>query len=150
MDSKRERGTMQMSASEFYRMPAFATLTVIDPPAAAGWYTEVLGFRQISRVYDAQDKPGFVHVRRERYQDLLLVSGASGFPAGSPAAGRSFGLTFRTEEDLDELAARAYAAGALIIEGPVDKPWNAREVTVQDPDGHRITFSNLSWISGLF
>lgn len=138
-----------MSESEFYRMPTFTMLSVADPSTAAEWYAEALGFRQISQVYETKDNPGFVHVRRERYQDLLLVAATPG-SSGSPGTGESFRLTFRIEGDVDELAARAHTAGALIVEGPVDKPWNAREVTVQDADGHRITFSNLSWISGLF
>lgn len=138
-----------MSESEFYKMPTFAMLGVADPAAAAEWYEEALGFRQIARVYETKGNPGFTHVRRDRYQDILLLDAV-------PGSGRALGmqagfkLIFRTEEDLDELADRAYAAGALIVEGPVDKPWNAREVTVQDVDGYRITFSSLSWISGLF
>lgn len=140
-----------MGESEFYKMPAFAALAVVDPPAAAEWYREALGFREISRVYETERTPGFVHVRRERYQDLLLVNAAPGSPVGE-GAGRFGGarLTFRTDEDIDELAARAHSAGGLIVEGPVDKHWNAREVTVQDADGYRITFSRFSWISGLY
>ena len=140
-----------MSESEFYRMPAFATLAVVDPSASAEWYREALGFREVSRIRDTGRAPGFVHVRRERYQDLLLVAAAPGSSVGE-GAGRVGGarLTFRTDEDIDELAVRAHAAGGLIVQGPVDKHWNAREVTVQDADGYRITFSRFSWISGLF
>ena len=33
------------------------------------------------------------------------------------------------------------AAGAQIVAPPADMPWNARECTIQDPDGYRLTFS---------
>ena len=41
----------------------------------------------------------------------------------------------------DDVAARARAIGAEIIEGPIDRPWNAREVTIADPEGHRLNFT---------
>jgi uncharacterized glyoxalase superfamily protein PhnB len=50
---------------------------------------------------------------------------------------------------VEELAARARTAGADVAEGPADKPWNARELTAEDPDGYRITFSNFSWVFGI-
>lgn len=139
-----------MGESEFYKMPAFAALAVVNPPAAAEWYREALGFREVSRVYETERVLSFIHVRRERYQDLLLVPAAPGSPVGEGTGRAGARLTFRTDGDVDELAAWAHAAGGLIVEGPVDKPWKAREVTVQDADGYRITFSRFSWISGLF
>lgn len=105
-----------MSESEFYKMPAFAALDVVNPPAAAEWYREALGFREVSRVCGTERAPGFVHVRKERYQDLLLVSAAPGFAVGE-GVGRAGGarLTFRTDEDIDELAARK--RGSVLISG---------------------------------
>jgi uncharacterized glyoxalase superfamily protein PhnB len=41
----------------------------------------------------------------------------------------------------EALAAQAAAAGATIAAPPADMPWNARECTIQDPDGYRLTFS---------
>jgi hypothetical protein len=34
---------------------------------------------------------------------------------------------------VDELAERARAAGANVLDGPIDRPWNARDVTIADP-----------------
>ena len=28
-----------------------------------------------------------------------------------------------------------------IIEGPINRPWNARDVVIADPEGHRLTFT---------
>jgi len=42
--------------------------------------------------------------------------------------------------ELNAFAARIREAGA-VIEGPVDRPWNTRDVVVSDPDGYRLVFS---------
>ena len=45
------------------------------------------------------------------------------------------------EEPVDTIAERAIAAGSPRVEGPVERPWNVREITVHDLDGYRIRFS---------
>ena len=62
----------------FYAMPSFATLSVRDLKATASWYGDVLGFRKTMEVLQSGETPGFVHLRRAKYQDLLLV------PASAP------------------------------------------------------------------
>jgi hypothetical protein len=47
-----------------------------------------------------------------------------------PLAGRSS----------EELAERARGLGAL-VEGPVRRPWNVRDVVVADPDGYLLVFT---------
>lgn len=135
--------------THFYRMPAFATLEVHDLRAAARWYHDTLGFRFVFEIRETEEKPGLIHLRRAHYQDVLLVSASAESPAEFRDPRGGVKLTFRIEEDVDELAARAAAAGAHVVEGPVDTSWNAREVTFQDLDGYRLTFSRFSWISGL-
>lgn len=60
-----------------------------------------------------------------------------------PVAGpRGVGITLNYGTlDADAIAERAREAGATIASGPVDTPWNAREVTVLDPDGYRLNFT---------
>lgn len=130
-------------------MPVFATLPVSDLQAAAFWYQNVLGFKIVLEVKQTGETPGLIHLRRAPYQDLLLVPAFNAFfeEMGDPRGGMR--LTFRVEEDLDELAARARTAGARVVEGPVDRPWNAREVTFEDPNGYRLTFTRMSWIPGI-
>jgi hypothetical protein len=41
---------------------------------------------------------------------------------------------------VDELATRARLAGARVVEGPIDRPWHVREVTLLDRDGYRLSF----------
>ncbi|MEW6635621.1 MAG: VOC family protein [Actinomycetota bacterium] len=135
--------------THFYRMPTFATLEVHDLRAAARWYHDTLGFRFVFEIRETEERPALIHLRRAHYQDLLLVSTSTAAPAELRDAHGGIKLTFRVEEDVDALADQATDAGAHIVEGPVDTLWNAREVTFQDLDGYRLTFSRFSWIPGL-
>ena len=41
---------------------------------------------------------------------------------------------------VDEMTARLSSRGVEVAEGPVTRPWNAREIVVMDPDGYRLVF----------
>lgn len=117
---------------EIYPMPMFATLTVADPSALAAWYERALGFGTMFA-------GPLIHLRRNKYQDLLIVRG----PAPETAGG-GLVLSFSLDEDIEALAARARAAPALdhsSVEGPIDTPWNTRDLRVTDPAGHRLVFT---------
>ncbi len=47
----------------------------------------------------------------------------------------------RFEGKVDALVEQAKANGANIASGPLDQPWNVREVTILDPDGYRLVFT---------
>jgi hypothetical protein len=51
----------------------------------------------------------------------------------------SFSLAL-ANRDCYEFAQRARAFGARVT-GPVERPWNAREVEVIDPDGYALVFT---------
>lgn len=46
-----------------------------------------------------------------------------------------------TEQDVDELATRAKAAGITLDGEPTDYPWGGRGFAVTDPDGFKLTIS---------
>jgi len=46
-----------------------------------------------------------------------------------------------TEQDIDEIAARAKAAGVTLDGEPEDYPWGGRGFAVTDPDGFKLTIS---------
>ena len=118
---------------EIYPMPMFVTVAVKDVAAASEWYVSALGF---AVVFSA---PGLVHLRRNKYQDVLIVPGAANEQRSSAALAVSFSV-----DDLDELATQARAAetlGLSAIEGPVETPWNSRDLRVTDPAGNRLVFT---------
>ncbi|RVW02433.1 VOC family protein [Rhodococcus spongiicola] len=114
-----------------YPMPMFASFLVRDLEVSERFYHQV-GFITLASI------PGptgvqLIHLRREKYQDVLLVQGEAvdGSVTVSLAAGA---------EDLaaraDALAGTADLAGT--VEGPTDTPWFTTDLTITDPDGNRI------------
>jgi hypothetical protein len=125
---------------EIYPMPMFATLSVTDVAGTALWYEHALGFGTVFQAPPVNGQPSLVHLRRSKYQDLLLV------PAGHVAgpAPSSLTLSFHAT-DVDALASRARGVepfGVSSIEGPVDTLWNTRDLRVTDPAGHRLVFTS--------
>jgi uncharacterized glyoxalase superfamily protein PhnB len=121
-------------------MPAFPMLAAADLAASSRWYQEALGFQDVFTMRARDGAPILVHLRWRKYADLLMR-------AASPTAekkGVGITLNFACNESLDALnalAERARAAGARFVQEPGDRPWNARDFTVADPDGFALTFS---------
>jgi catechol 2,3-dioxygenase-like lactoylglutathione lyase family enzyme len=113
---------------DIYPMPAFVTFTVADLERTVDWYVNGLDFVDLFRL------PGLVHLRRWRYQDILVRVGAA--PAGE------WTYSVMTEvDDLDALAERARAHGGGRVDGPSDTPWNTRDVRATDPDGYTVIYT---------
>lgn len=124
---------------EFYPMPSFPTLAVRDLTASSRWYQQVLGFRLVFEMPGPNAAPVLIHLRWAKYADLLLVSDTT---QTSAPKGVGVTLTYAMAQDsVDDFAAEIRSKGAHIISGPVDQPWNAREVTLLDQDGYRLTFT---------
>jgi uncharacterized glyoxalase superfamily protein PhnB len=49
-----------------------------------------------------------------------------------------------TSQDIDDLAARAKAAGITLDQGPHDTPWKTRAFEVTEPSGFKLTISSGS------
>lgn len=122
---------------EIYPMASFPLLAVRDVARAATWYREVPGFAEVFTMRANDGTPLLAHLRWARHADLLLTRERS--PVDEPR-GAGITLSFGTMQ-VDELAARARDAGARIVAGPADTPWNTRDVTLLDPDGYRLTFT---------
>lgn len=76
------------------------------------------------------------HIRGKKYQDIMLVADQS----EKQSNGKGVVLNFSVD-DIDDFSDRAIKAGAKILEGPIDRAWNARELVLCDPDGYVITLS---------
>jgi uncharacterized glyoxalase superfamily protein PhnB len=129
-----------MMPEEFYPMPLFVRMSVEDVAAAARWYVEALGFRSVYTLPAADGTQLMNHIRLERYQDLMLVSQ----PADSLRVNDSNGLVinFSYNGDLQGLAERAIATGVRVT-GPIPTTHNTYEVTVIDPHGYPLIFSQI-------
>ena len=120
-----------------YPMPAFVSLTAGDIGATVRFFTEALDFAVMFSGPEIDGVPMLVHLRRARYQDVLVRQGDGGGTAGSPVVA----FAAADAAAVDALGARVAAAGGTIVSPAADTPWQTRELTVADPDGHRFTFT---------
>jgi uncharacterized glyoxalase superfamily protein PhnB len=128
------------SQPEFYPMPSFPTLTVRDIEASARWYQEALGFQNVFTIPGPGGGPVVVHLRWARYADLLLRKQ----PAPPDATPKGVGITLSfavSEGRVDDIAERARRCGARLLSEPTNQPWNARDFSIEDPDGFVLTFT---------
>jgi len=118
-------------SSAFYPMPMFVRLAVADVEASRQWFHDVLGFESVFDIPNTM-----AHLRGRRYQDVLIVKGES---AAKPGQGVTLSFTWNTS--VDELVDRVKKVGGKVIDGPADRPWNARELVVEELNGYRLSFS---------
>ena len=118
------------------------SLTVDDVAKSLAWYRDVLGF-SVGQRWEEKGK----------LMGIELKAGASTFMIGQDdwAKGRhrikgaGFRLYCETDQDIDRMADGIKARGGSLLEGPSDEPeWNSRYITLQDPDGFKITISSRS------
>jgi uncharacterized glyoxalase superfamily protein PhnB len=118
---------------DVYPMPMFMRLETRELAATVGWYREALEFGVMFEM------PMMAHLRRKKFQDLLVFGSAIG---SGPAQGLA--IAFEAEGEVDAIwrrASEATAVGLARVEGsPRVMPWNARELQVIDPDGRRLIF----------
>lgn len=126
---------------DIYVMPAFVTLPTSDLDAARAWYA-ALGFVELAVMPPGTDSPQLVHLRRYRYQDVLLVPAADGAATGGGIRA-SFAHTAPLDE-LDTVAERLAALGTGTVAGPRTTPWYAVELEATDPDGHVVVLTGMA------
>jgi uncharacterized glyoxalase superfamily protein PhnB len=129
---------------EIYPMPFFPLLIVSDLEVSSKFYQDVLVFKYIFTMLGPGGQPALVHLRWLKYADLLIAlprdDQAIPEPRGAGVS-LSFQMLERFNGDVDALAEQAKAGGANIVSGPLDQPWNVRELTILDPDGYRLVFT---------
>ena len=130
-------------SEEIYPMPFFPTLIVKDLEASSNFYQNALGFKHIFTMPGPGGQPALVHLRWTKYADLLIARPRDGNELSEPK-GVGISLNFNLFDhfggDIDAFAKHARENGAEVT-GPIDQPWNVREVTVLDPDGYRLVFT---------
>ena len=117
-----------------YPMPMFATFQVADIAVAEAFY-QAVGFISLATIPGPDGSPAVVHLRRMKYQDLLLVP-------GEPERG-STTVTFAAGgQDLVALADALRARGTR-VEDPSDTAWFTSDLTIDDPDGNRVILTGF-------
>lgn len=112
---------------------AFPILHASDPEGLVRFYSVALGFEQGFR-FPAEGPLEYAFLRLRP-----LGIGIGRRPADAPPAAesREFELWVYTD-NADEAVERAIAAGATLLEPPVDQPWGERVGLIGDPEGFRV------------
>ena len=124
-----------------YQMPSYTTLMVNDLNIATRWYCDTLGFALISQMPGANGDPIMSHLRWAPHADVILMEeGPNAVMPTIKGAGVTLNFTV-LRESVDAIAARVRCDGNSQLSGPHNRPWNAREVIVIDPNGYRLNFT---------
>ncbi|MEO2106117.1 MAG: hypothetical protein ABGZ36_10820 [Actinomycetota bacterium] len=122
---------------DIYPMPVWLSLESPNPSATVEFLTTGLGFSTVFTGPEIGGLPMLTHLRLGRYQDILVSPARGAVNAGTGL------VPTLMHADVDGLAEQLELAGAAdaIVDGPVDRPWGARDLVVTTPDGHRLGFS---------
>lgn len=116
-------------------MPA---LTVNDIAASVAWYRDVLGFF----VADEMKKDGKLVGAVLKAGRVSFLLGQDDFAQGRDREkGIGFRLYCTTRQDVDQFAEAIRGRGGKLDQEPKDQPWGARDFSVVDPDGYKISIS---------
>ena len=110
------------------------TLFVDDLAETERFYHEVFGMPLVHKDGDA-----IAYRFPNMIVNLLLASAATELiePAPVGVAGTPARMMLSLEvDDVDALARHLKAIGVPVLNGPVDRSWGPRTVTIADPSGH--------------
>lgn len=118
----------------------FPTFRYRDAAAMIAWLGEAFGFRVTAKHMDGD---AIAHAELALGGSLIMLGqvrdDAYGARVGAPGQGpESQGgkSLYIAVDDADSIFASAKAAGARILEEPVDRDYGSREFTCADPEGN--------------
>lgn len=118
---------------------ASPSFTVNDLDKSLGWYCDVLGFAVEETWKNDNGKLMGVSLKAG---NVSFMIGQDDWKKGRDRAkGEGFRIYCETRKSVDDLAKRIEARGGRLESGPTDQPWGAREISLTDPDGFKITIA---------
>ncbi len=116
-------------------MPA---LTTNDLEQSIAWYRDVIGFVVVEEMRREGSLQGAVI---QAGQQRFLLARDDFQKGRDRAKGAGFRLYCVTAQDIDQLAQGIKQRGGVLEQEPADQPWGARDFSVVDPDGFKISIS---------
>ena len=116
------------------------SLTVDDLEKSIAWYRDVLGLV----VTDRWEYEGKLMGVEMRAGGVTFMLGQDDWKKGRDRVkGEGFRLYCETNQDVDRLAEQIKARGGTLAQEPRDESWGARVLSVEDPDGFKISISKM-------
>ena len=126
------------SVGPFDAIALSASLTATDIRKSVAWYRDVLGF-VVEREYERDGKLIAVALKAGAAQ--ILITQDDGAKGLERIKGAGMSLQFTTAQNIDAIANRAKASGAVLDTEPSDA-WGARVFRLHDPDGFKLVISS--------
>lgn len=117
---------------EFYKMPLFNKLLVREIEKAEKWYHHTLVFQSVFKFRNEENEVIMNHLRLRKYQDIMLIQ-SNDFSSGN---GFFINLLVDDIETIVKSISEKY-----VLQPLGQMPWNAKEMTIVDPDGYQITLT---------
>lgn len=136
--SARKTSTARTPSGGLTLASVSASLTVNDLQKSLAWYRDVLGFT----IQDRWEQDGTLMGVEMGAGPVVFMLGQDDWKKGRDRAkGEGFRLYCDTTQDVDRIAERIKAKGGQLAQEPRDESWGARALTVEDPDGFKITIA---------
>jgi len=113
-------------------------LVYADVGKAIDWLCDTFGFKE--RLRASVPDGSVVHAQLDIAEGAVML-GRQGAEFRPPRANEVSQYVVVHVEDVDEHFEHARRCGARILKPPTDTPFGERQYTVEDPGGHRWTFS---------
>jgi uncharacterized glyoxalase superfamily protein PhnB len=114
------------------------SLTATEIRKSVAWYRDVLGF-VVEREYERDGRLIAVALKAGAAQ--ILITQDDGAKGLERVKGAGMSLQFTTAQNIDALANRAKASGAVLDTEPADA-LGARVFRLRDPDGFKLVISS--------
>lgn len=117
-------------------------LMVSDMQASIDFYQQVLGFELMFTLPDPHGS--IVHASLQNGDSMIMLSPCTDrlkTTEGPFGKGVTLYFPLGEDDDVDALFTRAEAAGATVLQTPVDEFWGDRIWSVADPDGYQLTIA---------
>ena len=128
---------------------AFVNLLVADPPAAAAWFIELLGWSV------GFESDWFVHLHAPDHDAIELgLLRADHEIVPTAAVGRGGSMVTVVVADVDAVHAVAVERGIPVLEPPRNLFYGQRRLVLEGPDGHVVDVSSEAdpdpaWVASL-
>jgi uncharacterized glyoxalase superfamily protein PhnB len=115
------------------------SLVASDLLRSLAWYRDTLGFV----VEEEWARAGVLQGATIKAGNAQFMLFQDDFAKGRDRRkGEGFRLYCTTAQDVDRLAAEIKARGCTLAAEPADQPWGARDFSLVDPDGFKISISS--------
>jgi uncharacterized glyoxalase superfamily protein PhnB len=113
-----------------------------DMKATIEFYRDKLGF-QVGMIFPTADNPEYVDLKKDGMVLMFIPAEHLGIGSGEKL-GTGIDLYMQIDGDIDEYYEELKGRGVTLVSDIKDEPFGVRDFKVEDIDGYRLTFNQVS------